>query len=138
MKARRIISMLLALTLIAALFAGCGGDGKNQDQRSSSGSSESSQESSQVSSADSPDGGEAENTGKVDGGGYEVNYMYMVAQEGPNQNKVNQALNELAQKELKEKSCRTLCAACSRYQGSRSTPISPGCPWAATARWSTR
>lgn len=103
MKAKRIISMLLALALIAALFAGCGGDGKDQDQSSSSGSSESSQESSQDSSADSPDGGEAENTGKVDGGGYEVNYMYMVAQEGPNQNKVNQALNELAQKELNMK-----------------------------------
>lgn len=94
MKAKRIISLLLALALVAVLFAGCGGDGKGSSSQSGSGSSADSQSNSE---------GGAEGTGKVDGGGYEVNYLYMIAQEGPNQNKVNAAIDELAQKELNMK-----------------------------------
>ena len=102
MKAKKIISLLLALALILSLFAACGGDGGSSASQESSGSGDSSQ-AADGSSSESGDGGETESTGKVDGGGYEVNYMYMVAQEGANQNKVNQAVSELAQKELNMK-----------------------------------
>lgn len=103
MKAKKIISLLLALALVAALFAGCGGDGGNSSTPSQDSSSESSPAESGESGESSPEGGEAEGAGKVDGGGYEVNYLYMIAQEGPNQNKVNQAVSELAEKELNMK-----------------------------------
>lgn len=102
MKAKKIISLLLALALILSLFAACGGDGGSSASQESSGSGDSSQ-AADSSGSESGDGGEAESTGKVDGGGYEVNYLYLVAQEGANQNKVNQAVSELAQKELNMK-----------------------------------
>lgn len=102
MKAKKIISLLLALALVASLFAGCGGDGKDSSSQAPASSSGESQTGSGAGDASSQ-GGEAEGTGKVDGGGYEVNYLYMIAQEGPNQNKVNEAINELAQKELNMK-----------------------------------
>ncbi len=102
MKAKKIISLLLALALAASLFAGCGGDGKDSSSQAPASSSGESQAGSDAGDASSQ-GGEAEGTGKVDGGGYEVNYLYMIAQEGPNQNKVNEAINELAQKELNMK-----------------------------------
>ena len=100
MKAKRIISLLLALAMIVAVFAACGGDSNESSQASQTGPE---------SSAD--DGDAADNGGDdsqaapaaVDGEGYEVNYLYLVAQEGANQNAVNQAVAELAEKELNMK-----------------------------------
>lgn len=100
MKAKKIISLLLALALVVSLFAACGGDGKGSSSQAENSSDESNQT---ESTGGESSEGEAESTGKVDGGGYEVNYMYLVAQEGTNQNKVNEAVAALAEKELNMK-----------------------------------
>ncbi len=100
MKLRKLISLLLALALVASVFTACSGDGEK-------GSSAAGPASSEAGGAESTGGESSEDTSEaesgstaVDGEGYQVNYLYLVAQEGTNQSKVNQAVDELAQKEL--------------------------------------
>ncbi|MCH5352924.1 MAG: ABC transporter substrate-binding protein [Acutalibacter sp.] len=78
---KRIISLLIVLVLVVGMFAGCG-TGSNSG-----------------STPNKDNDGNAE-TGKIDGEGYTVNYLYMVAQEGANQQKVAEAIDALAMEEL--------------------------------------
>lgn len=96
MKMKKVLSLLLAICLIATMLAGCGGTT----------STTSSKEESKVSSAAESTGGEESSTaetGKIDGGGYEVNFLYLVAMEGTNLDKVKQAVSDLAEKEINMK-----------------------------------
>lgn len=102
MKAKRLISLLLALAMIVALFAACGGSGDNSSASSTGSTSSESTDAENGGDAQEGEEGEA-STAAVDGEGYEVNYLYLVAQEGTNQSKVNQAVSELAEKELNMK-----------------------------------
>ncbi len=106
MKLKRLISLLMALVLTASLFTACsGGDDDAGSSSKAPASSEAGGDDASEESAggdeSSEDASEAEGgSTAVDGEGYQVNYLYFVAQEGANQNKVNQAVDELAQKEL--------------------------------------
>lgn len=80
---KRIVSLLMALVLVVGLFAACSGGttGGNNSQSTN-------------------EGGESAGDGKIDGEGYTVNYLYVVAQEGANQQKVAEAVDALAMEEL--------------------------------------
>lgn len=87
MKLKRLCSLLLAALLVAALFAGCSGGGNESSKPANSTAS-----------------GDTASTGiNFDEEPYEINYLYIVAQEGANQKKVAEAVNELALKELNMK-----------------------------------
>lgn len=91
---RKILCMLLALCMVLVLFTGCTGDSGG-----STGSTGASKASSAVDSAvDSSEAGGSDIN--FDEEPYEVNYLYLVAQEGSNQNKVEQAISDLALEEM--------------------------------------
>lgn len=93
---KRILATLLALAVIVTTFAACGGSSGGSG--GSSGGSSSSKESS---STDSKPDSSASDTGiNFDEDPYELNFLYLVAQEGSSQESVNKAVNDLALKEL--------------------------------------
>ena len=78
---KRIVSMFLMVSLIVCMFAGCGGNGN---------SSTSQTDDSQSSSASASDTGTTD-----DEEPYTLYFAYQVSKEGPNQQKVNEAVSEL-------------------------------------------
>ena len=83
---KRVLCLVLVLVLVMSLLAGCTGGGESS---SSTAGSDGGAESSKV------------DTGiDFDSEPYEINLMYLVASEGANQAKVEQALSDLALKEL--------------------------------------
>ncbi len=94
MKVRRVMSLMLVLVLMMGLLAACGGGGSSSSGGSESGST-------QESGGGSSEVGETgEETSKVDGEGYTANFLYLVAAEGADQQKVNEAADALAMKEI--------------------------------------
>ena len=92
MKAKKIFATLMAATMAATVLAGCGGS-----SGSSAGSSASAPASQETAS------GEADTSIDMEGEPYTVNFCYLVAQEGADQQKVNEAVNELTMRELNMK-----------------------------------
>lgn len=83
---KKIISALLAGTLLLGSLAACGSDGGSSTPSGSTGSDSSeSSGSSEINFDEDP---------------YELNYLYLVAMEGANQSKVAQAVSDLALEEL--------------------------------------
>lgn len=82
---KKILSLTMAALILVSVFAACG-SGNSSSSTTSTTSTESS---------------EASETGvNFDEEPYEINFMYMVAQEGSGQEAVNKAVNELTLKEL--------------------------------------
>lgn len=92
---KRLISLVLALGLLLTMLVGCSSTGQTDSKTGND-------------SQTTAEGNNASNSGdqasdadiNFDEDPYEVNYLYFVAQESPNQSKVNEAVNELALKEL--------------------------------------
>ena len=80
----RVLAAVLSLMLLSGCVSQNGGLTENRKNELSS-SSEVSGSSEKVNFDEAP---------------YEINYLYLVAQEGSNQSKVAQAVNDLAMKEL--------------------------------------
>ena len=80
----RVLAAVLSLMLLSGCVSQNGGLTENRQNELSS-SSEVSGSSEKVNFDEAP---------------YEINYLYLVAQEGSNQSKVAQAVNDLAMKEL--------------------------------------
>lgn len=95
MKVKKILALLLTAIVTVSSISGCGG-GNSSDNSSGGGKSGSD------ASAEVQDTGASAGI-NFDEEPYEINFQYMVAQEGPNQQKVNEAINELALKELNMK-----------------------------------
>lgn len=95
MMAKKILSTLLALAIVAATFAGCGGGDSGSKT-----SSAASKESKASTSSAGEDSSAASTDINFDEAPYEINYLYLVAQEGANQSKVAQAVSDLAKKEI--------------------------------------
>ena len=93
--AKKILSTLLALAIVAATFAGCGGGDSGSKT-----SSAASKESKASTSSAGEDSSAASTDINFDEAPYEINYLYLVAQEGANQSKVAQAVSDLAKKEI--------------------------------------
>lgn len=89
---KKIIALCLALTLCLSAFAGCSGGGASSSGGSSSGEGATSESSAS----------QAE-TGSTNEAPYEVNFVYVVASAGSNMDKVREAVNELALKEINMK-----------------------------------
>jgi len=92
---KKILSMLLVLCMVMASFAGCAGD--------SGGSAGSGAASKAETSANAgTNSSEAESGADInfDEAPYEINFLYLVAQEGANQSKVAEAVSALAEREL--------------------------------------
>lgn len=92
MKTGKMISLLLTLALIAGLFAGCGGNDPGSGAADSSASGG-------ASSATPVDPGSSSEM-NFDEEPYEVNYLYYVSSDSPNQSAVSQAVSDLALQEL--------------------------------------
>ena len=106
---KKMIKKQTAAVLVAgltmAILAGCGSSGTGDSAGQSSSMTAAGITSADSGSSESADaaGSEAaggESSAKVDGGGYTVHYMYLVAQEGTDQDAVEKAVDELAMKEL--------------------------------------
>ena len=93
--AKKILSTLIALAIVAATFAGCGGGDSGSKT-----SSAASKESKASTSSAGEDSSAASTDINFDEAPYEINYLYLVAQEGANQSKVAQAVSDLAKKEI--------------------------------------
>ena len=78
---KRIVSMFLMVSLIVCMFAGCGGNGNCSTSQT---------DDSQSSSASASDTGTTD-----DEEPYTLYFAYQVSKEGPNQQKVNEAVSEL-------------------------------------------
>lgn len=88
---KKILSLLLVMMLVMSFFAGCSGDSTSKLEGSKTDTVEST-------------GGETDEPADTDinfdEDPYEINFLYLVAQEGANQSKVAQAVSDLALKEL--------------------------------------
>ena len=90
---KKLCSILLVLALLATTFAGC----------QSTPAHNSKLEDSTAKTDGSSQGGQSPATSDTinfDEESYEVNFLYLVAQEGANQKKVEQAVSDLAKQEL--------------------------------------
>jgi putative aldouronate transport system substrate-binding protein len=110
---RRFLSTILVLALILSAFAGCSSASSSSSASATSTSSAASSSSKSTSAASSA-ASESSSSGTgelgteehamsiVDktGDPYEVNFMYMVAGEGSDQEKVNQAVSDLAKERI--------------------------------------
>lgn len=90
---KKLMACVLAAVLSVVTLAGCGGTGNSGGDTSSDSSAGGGSESA----------GESESIGGVDGEGYEVNFAYIVSNTQADQDKVNQALSDLAERELNMK-----------------------------------
>lgn len=93
---KRILSALLALTMILTIFAGCNNNTPSKDTSKKDVSKTESTET----DGDDESKVDVDTAIDFDEDPYEINYLYLVSQEGPSQGKVNQAVNDLALKEL--------------------------------------
>lgn len=94
---KKSISLMLALVLLLTLLAGCGGSSQTD---STVNNSQNTTEENNTSSS----GNDSANADiDFDEEPYEVHYLYFVSQESPQQSKINEAVNELALKELNMK-----------------------------------
>ncbi len=93
---KKVISLLLAMVMVFTLLAGCASD-SNTSSKAPESKAESKAESVAESSAESTP---AEGEINFDEEPYEINYQYMVAQEGSNFEAVEKAISDLALKEL--------------------------------------
>lgn len=88
---KKVLCLLLALALMMTAFVGC----------SSSKPAESTAPAADAETAEDAEAAEEEAPAiDMEGDPYEVNYLYMVAMEGADQQKVNEAVNELTKKEI--------------------------------------
>lgn len=95
---KRILCMLLVLCMAMTLFAGCNSDSGGTGSSGSS-KTEAPADSGTDSGADSSEAGSGTDI-NFDEDPYEINYLYLVAQEGANQGKVAQAVSDRALEEL--------------------------------------
>ena len=101
---KQTVAVLVA-GLMITLFTGCGSSATENSAKQGSTTAtleNTNANSAQSESADAAnlESTEVESSAKVDGGGYTVHYMYLVAQEGADQDAVEKAVDELAMKEL--------------------------------------
>lgn len=87
---KKLFTLILSCMLLIALFAGCSPGGGESSAPSKTESSKTSADASKEDSASTEEP-------------YEVNFLYVVAKEGSNQGKVEQAVSDLAMKELNMK-----------------------------------
>lgn len=81
---KRVLALVCVLLLVLSVFAGCGDTGNHASENSGTEETSNNQ------------------TGEInfDEEPYEINYLYLVAQEGANQSKVSEAVNDLALTEV--------------------------------------
>ena len=89
---KKILSIIMTAVLGLTVLTGCGGDSADITQQSDNTDSASQEE---ETDAGAPDANTA-----VDGEGYEVNFAYIVSNTMADQDKVNQALSDLAMEEI--------------------------------------